>query len=60
MKQRLISPLLAAVLTISLVLPAVAVVAQFPETYDIRPGDGMYVAPENRIVVWGMPENADS
>ena len=63
MKQRLISPLLAAVLTISLVLPAVAVVAQFPEfqeTYDIRPGDGMYVAPEDRIVVWGMPENTDS
>ncbi|MBR2527083.1 MAG: hypothetical protein IKE58_01225 [Blautia sp.] len=34
-------------------------VAQFPEfqeTYDIRPGDGMYVAPEDRIAIWGMKE----
>ena len=32
------------------------VAAQFPEfqeTYDIRPGDGMYVAPEDRITIWG-------
>ena len=31
--------------------------AQFPkfqQTYSIQPGDGMYVAPEDRIAVWGM------
>ena len=36
------------------------VAAQFPEfqeTYGIRPGDGMYVAPEERIAIWGMPDN---
>ena len=36
------------------------VAAQFPEfqeTYGIRPGDGMYVAPEDRIVIWRMPDN---
>ena len=35
------------------------VAAQFPEfqeTYDIQPGDGMYVAPEDRIAIWGMNE----
>jgi putative endopeptidase len=35
--------------------------AQFPEfqeTYDIQPGDGMYVAREDRIGIWGMPDNA--
>ena len=34
-------------------------VAQFPEfqeTYDIQPGDGMYVASEDRIAIWGMPD----
>ena len=25
---------------------------EFYETYDIRPGDGMYLAPEDRIAVW--------
>ena len=25
---------------------------EFQKTYDIQPGDGMYVAPENRINVW--------
>ena len=25
---------------------------KFYETYDIKPGDGMYLAPENRISVW--------
>ncbi len=25
---------------------------EFIETYDIKPGDGMYLAPENRICVW--------
>ena len=25
---------------------------EFIETYDIKPGDGMYVAPEDRILVW--------
>ena len=25
---------------------------EFVETYDIKPGDGMYIAPENRICVW--------
>lgn len=25
---------------------------EFQKTYDIQPGDGMYVAPENRIMVW--------
>ncbi len=25
---------------------------QFLKTYDIRPGDGMYLAPENRVLVW--------
>ena len=25
---------------------------RFMETYDIKPGDGMYLAPENRITVW--------
>ena len=25
---------------------------EFQNTYDIQPGDGMYVAPENRILVW--------
>lgn len=36
------------------------VVSQFPEfldTYGIQPGDGMYVAPENRIAIWGMPDD---
>ena len=36
------------------------VAAQFPEfqeTFGIRPGDGMYVAPEDRIAIWGMPDN---
>lgn len=31
--------------------------AQFPEfqeTYGIQPGDSMYVAPEDRIGIWGM------
>ncbi|MBR4474242.1 MAG: M13 family metallopeptidase [Oscillospiraceae bacterium] len=35
------------------------VLAQFPkfqETYGIQPGDGMYVAPEDRIGIWGMNE----
>ena len=33
------------------------VLAQFPqfqETYGIQPGDGMYVADEDRIAIWGM------
>lgn len=33
-----------------------ALLAQFPEfqeTYGIQPGDGMYVAPEDRITIWG-------
>ena len=30
---------------------------EFQETYGIRPGDGMYVAPEDRIAIWGMPDN---
>lgn len=25
---------------------------EFIETYDVKPGDGMYLAPENRITVW--------
>ena len=25
---------------------------EFIETYDINPGDGMYLAPEYRICVW--------
>lgn len=25
---------------------------EFFDTYDIKPGDGMYAAPENRIVIW--------
>ena len=25
---------------------------EFYETYDIQPGDGMYLAPEDRISVW--------
>ena len=25
---------------------------EFYETYDIQPGDGMYLAPEERIAVW--------
>ena len=25
---------------------------EFIETYDIKEGDGMYIAPENRIAVW--------
>ncbi len=25
---------------------------QFYRTYDIKPGDGMYLAPENRVLVW--------
>ena len=25
---------------------------KFLETYDVKPGDGMYLAPENRIMVW--------
>ena len=25
---------------------------EFYETYDVRPGDGMYLAPEDRIAVW--------
>ena len=25
---------------------------EFFDTYDIKPGDGMYVAPEDRIVIW--------
>jgi putative endopeptidase len=25
---------------------------EFIETYDIKPGDGMYVAPEQRINIW--------
>lgn len=36
------------------------VAAQFPEfqeTYGIQPGDGMYVASEDRIAIWGMPDN---
>ena len=40
-------------------LRANVVLAQFPEfqeTYDIQPGDGMYVAPEDRIAIWGMNE----
>ena len=35
------------------------VAAQFPEfqeTYGVQPGDGMYVAPEDRIAIWGMNE----
>lgn len=37
------------------ILRANVTVSQFDEfqkTYDIQPGDGMYVAPENRILVW--------
>ena len=37
------------------------VAAQFPEfqeTYDIKPGDSMYIAPEDRIAVWGMSGSA--
>ena len=25
---------------------------EFYETYDIKEGDGMYIAPEKRIAVW--------
>ena len=25
---------------------------EFIETYDIQPGEGMYLAPEDRIAVW--------
>ena len=25
---------------------------EFLDTYDIKPGDGMYLAPEDRIAVW--------
>ena len=25
---------------------------EFAQTYDVRPGDGMYMAPEDRICVW--------
>ena len=25
---------------------------EFYETYDIQPGDGMYLAPEKRVAVW--------
>lgn len=25
---------------------------EFYDTYDIKPGDGMYVAPEDRIKIW--------
>ena len=25
---------------------------EFYETYDVKPGDGMYLAPENRLSVW--------
>ena len=35
--------------------------AQFPkfqETYHIQPGDGMYVAPGDRIAIWGMNEQS--
>ena len=28
------------------------VTEEFMETYDIQPGDGMYLAPEDRIAVW--------
>lgn len=34
-----------------------AVVARFPEfkeTHNIQPGDGMYAAPVDRIVIWGV------
>jgi putative endopeptidase len=27
-------------------------VDEFSETYDVKPGDGMYMAPEDRISVW--------
>ncbi|MBQ7560717.1 MAG: M13 family metallopeptidase [Synergistaceae bacterium] len=32
-----------------------AIIQQYPEfygTYDIKPGDGMYLAPESRVAVW--------
>ena len=25
---------------------------EFVETYDLKPGDGMYLAPEQRVVIW--------
>ena len=25
---------------------------EFLETYDVQPGDGMYIAPEDRFMVW--------
>jgi predicted metalloendopeptidase len=25
---------------------------EFIETYNIKPGDGMYLAPEDRVLVW--------
>ena len=25
---------------------------EFYETYGVKPGDGMYLAPENRVSVW--------
>jgi predicted metalloendopeptidase len=25
---------------------------EFIENYDIKPGDGMYLSPENRVCVW--------
>jgi len=25
---------------------------EFMETYDIKPGNGMYLSPENRVNVW--------